>query len=169
MFASNGSYFVIFSIFASLITGRNVAAKVMFLHVSVILFTGGVSGQAPPAGRPPKDQAGPPPRTMQTHPRQGEPPPDQADTPPPRQGEPPRPGRPPRQGEPPHRTRQTPPREEDCSIRSMSGRYASYWNAFLFVKWCCDVITTKLKSQCSRRYLEGVHYILTPKANSTLC
>ena len=33
-------------------TGRNeVAAKVMFLHVSVILFTGGVSGE------PPGDQA----------------------------------------------------------------------------------------------------------------
>ena len=26
-----------------------------------------------------------------------------------------------------------PPREEDCGIRSMSGRYASYWNAFLFI------------------------------------
>ena len=24
-----------------------------------------------------------------------------------------------------------PPREADCSIRSTSGRYASYWNAFL--------------------------------------
>ena len=26
----------------------------------------------------------------------------------------------------------TPPREADYGIRSMSGRYASYWNAFLF-------------------------------------
>ena len=26
-----------------------------------------------------------------------------------------------------------PPREADCSIRLTSGRYASYWNAFLFV------------------------------------
>ena len=26
---------------------------------------------------------------------------------------------------------QAPPREADCSIRSTSGRYASYWNAFL--------------------------------------
>ena len=24
---------------------------------------------------------------------------------------------------------------EDCSIRSMSGRYAFYWNAFLFSEW----------------------------------
>ena len=28
---------------------------------------------------------------------------------------------------------QTPPREADCSIRSTSGRYASYWNAFLYI------------------------------------
>ena len=28
----------------------------------------------------------------------------------------------------------SPRREEDCSIRLMSGRYASYWNAFLFYK-----------------------------------
>ena len=27
---------------------------------------------------------------------------------------------------------QTPPREADSGIRSTSGRYASYWNAFLF-------------------------------------
>ena len=26
-----------------------------------------------------------------------------------------------------------PPREADCSIRLTSGRYASYWNAFLFL------------------------------------
>ena len=44
-------------------TGRNeVVAKVMFLHVSVILLTGGVSGEPPPGpGRPPLDQADPPP------------------------------------------------------------------------------------------------------------
>ena len=27
-----------------------------------------------------------------------------------------------------------PPREADASIRSMSGRYASYWNAFLYAE-----------------------------------
>ena len=32
---------------------------------------------------------------------------------------------------PPPTTEQTPPRETDSSIRSTSGRYASYWNAFL--------------------------------------
>ena len=26
-----------------------------------------------------------------------------------------------------------PPRDADCSIRSTSGRYASYWNAFLYI------------------------------------
>ena len=76
-----------------IITGRNeVVAKVMFLHVSVILSTGGVSGQAPP------------PRTRQTPrrtrpPPQGEPPRDQAD--PPGMENPPGAGRPPQ-------TRQTP-------------------------------------------------------------
>ena len=84
------------------------------------------------------------------------PPQDQADTPP-DQADPPGPGRPhwtrqtpPGPGRPP-RTRQTPwdqadtpqtrqtprdqadpPWEADCSIRSTSGRYASYWNAFLY-------------------------------------
>ena len=38
---------------------------------------------------------------------------------------------PPRTRQTPPRIKETPPREEDCSIRSMSGRYASYWNAIL--------------------------------------
>ena len=83
-------------VFFLIITGRNeVVAKVMFLHVSVILFTGGgVSrqgeppaprqGEPPQPGRPPPDQADPPSR---------ENPPDQAD--PPNQADPPGPGRPP--------------------------------------------------------------------------
>ena len=75
-------------VFFLIIIGRNeVVAKVMFLHVSVILFTGGVSRQ----GEPPA-------------PRQGEPPPDQ--------GDPPGPGRPPPAGRTP-RTRQTPPNQAD--------------------------------------------------------
>ena len=36
---------------------------------------------------------------------------------------------PPQEQTPPE---QTPPQEADCSIRSTSGRYASYWNALLF-------------------------------------
>ena len=117
-----------FSTCNNIFTGRNeVVAKVMFLYVCVILFTRGCSGQNPPVKEnPPWDQADPPgtrqtlppepgrhpPRTRQTTPPLGpgrqHPPWDQADTPTP----------------PP------PCREEDCSIRSMSGRYASYWNAF---------------------------------------
>ena len=71
----------------------------MFLHVSVILLTGG-SPENPPGPRrtplgpgtphPPSDQGEPPPP-----PDQGEPPRDQAHTPPPG------PGTPPDQGEPP--------------------------------------------------------------------
>ena len=111
----------------------------MFLQVSVIhsVHGGGVSGE-PPLGRenPTPPLAGRTPRTRENPPWQGEPP---------WQGNPPRPGRtppsrenPPWQGNPPSRenppgTRENPPREEDCSIRSMSGRYASYWNAFLFI------------------------------------
>ena len=72
--------------------------------------------QTPP---PPDQAATPPPGPGRNHPpwtRQT--PPDQADTPP-DQADPPGPGIP-------------PPREADSSIRSTSGRYASYWNAFLF-------------------------------------
>ena len=120
------------------VTGRNeVGAKVMFLHVSVILYTGGVSGE-PPRDQadttPPRDQADPPGRTppgpgrYPPRPRRTSPGTRQT---PPRQGDPPEPGRPPwDQADPPSREN-PPPREEDCSIRSMSGRYASYWNAFL--------------------------------------
>ena len=90
---------------------------------------GGVSEE------PPRDQADPPRR-------ENPPPGDQADTPGTRQTPPgrtpPGPGRPPwDQADPPGRTPpwkgEPPPREEDCSIWSMSGRYASYWNAFLFL------------------------------------
>ena len=93
-------------------------AKVIFLHLSVILFTGGVlpqcmlgyqhpprPGRHPPRGDPPEQT---PPWTRQTPPGPGRHPPG-ADTPP-------------DQADPPHRG----------SIRSTSGRYASYWNAFLF-------------------------------------
>ena len=113
------------------ITGRNeVVAKVMFLQVCVCPQWGGGClpqcmlgcqtpptrqtppgpGRTPPGpGRPPRDQPhtprpGRPPQTKQTPPR------DQADTPP---------------------DQADPPREADSSIRSTSGRYASYWNAFL--------------------------------------
>ena len=77
-------------------TGRNeVVAMVMFLLVSVILFTGGVCLSAY------WDTTSPPP--MSRHPPSRHPPPEQA-----------------------------PPRAGTPGIQSMSGRYASYWNAFLF-------------------------------------
>ena len=125
------------------ITGRNeVVAKVIFLHLSVIhsVHRGGGGGGLPQCmlgyhhpprpGRPPP-RPGRPPRTRQMHPQTRQTPPDQADTHPPDQADPPGPGRPPQTRQTPPRTRQTPP-EADSSIWSTSGRYASYWNAFLF-------------------------------------
>ena len=108
---------------AKIITGRNeVVAKVIFLHVSVILSTGGglrqgeppLAGRPPWAGRPPSPAGRTPPAERpprQRPPRQGDP----------LAGRPPLPRRTPRQGDPP-------------GIRSMSGRYASYWNPFLLSK-----------------------------------
>ena len=98
---------------------------------------GGVSGQNPPAARTPPGPGRPPPGEP---PRPGRPPPRTRQTTPPGPGRPPCRENPPGPGRPPPRTRQTAPpdqadplpREEDCSIWSMSGRYASYWNAFLF-------------------------------------
>ena len=92
-------------------TSRNEAvAKVMFLHMSVILFTGGVSRKNPPGTREnPLDQADPPRpgrhlQTRQNPPDQADTPPDQADTPPPRPGRQPPPTRekPPDQADTPH-------------------------------------------------------------------
>ena len=86
-------------------------------------------GRHPPGTRQtPRDQADPPgpgrpPRTRETPPR------DQADPPGTRQTTP--------------RTRQT-PWEADSSIRSTSGRYASYWNAFL----CWFVLQRWPKDSC---------------------
>ena len=115
-------------VFFLIIIGRNeVVAKVMFLHVSVILFTGGESpGRENP---PPPDRENPPPRPGRP-PGPGRPPPA-GRTPrtrqtPPNQADPPGPGRPPQDQAPS-------PGKPDFRIRSTSGRYASYWNAFLFL------------------------------------
>ena len=83
----------------------------------------------PPEQRPPP---GPDPLWEQTPPRADIPPewrPPGADTPP--EQTPPRDQTPPEQT-PPLPLGQDPPWEADASIRSMSGRYASYWNAFLW-------------------------------------
>ena len=107
----------------------------------------------------PQDQADPP---RQTPPQTRQTPPDQADTPP-------GPGRPPG-------TRQTPPREADSSIRSTSGRYVSYLNAFLFfliskelhvallsisVSWnvvLCTTTGTTIYSSSSKLYISEIYH-----------
>ena len=123
------------SVIPQFITGRNeVVAKVMFLHVSVILSTGGVSREKPPGQGDPKTRQTPPGR--ETPPDQGDPP-DQAD--------PPEQGRPPGRENPPGPCRPPPP-EADSRIRSTSGRYASYWNAFLL----CGLSFTLCHSLSSR-------------------
>ena len=75
---------------------------------------------APPdqAHHPPGPGTPPPPPT-----RHNPPPQTRHTTPPDQAHHHPGPGTPPPS---------PPPREADTSIRSMSGRYASYWNAFLF-------------------------------------
>ena len=91
----------------NVITGRNeVVAKVIFLHLFVILFTGEEWYPRRHWGRPPRQQI--PPQRRHTPPG--------ADTP--------------SDQTPPDQTH--PPPEADSGIRSTGGRYASYWNAFLF-------------------------------------
>ena len=133
-----------------IITGRNeVVAKVMFLHVSVILYMAGVSGEtpltrqipSPPGTRqtppPPGTKENPlgrenpsPPRTKENPPWTRQTPPRTKENPPSRENPPGTKENPPDQADTP-RTKENPLWEEDCSIRSMSGRYPSYWNAFL--------------------------------------
>ena len=88
----------------------------------VCLSTGGRVSASVHAGIPD------PPGTRQADPpgtRQADTPRDQAGRPPWDKADPPGPDRhPPDQAD-------TPPDQTDCSIRSTSSRYASYWNAFL--------------------------------------
>ena len=103
-------------------------AKVIFSQASVCPRGEGclpqcMLGYTPPGpGRPPPEQT-PPEQTPQASHKSRDPPrpgtpPDQAPLLPPEQT-------PPLEQTPP------PPPEADFSIRSTSGRYASYWNAFL--------------------------------------
>ena len=136
--------------FFFVITGRNeVVAKVMFLLVSVILSTkGGVCLSAcwdttPPEQTPPQSRCPPGADTPQeqTPPGKQTPPPPGADTPP--GADPPLGADTPLEQTNPW-SRHLPgsrhlPRKADSSIRSMSGRYASYWNAFLlFLNFVCN-------------------------------
>ena len=125
----------------NIFTGHNkVVAKVMFLQASVILSTGGVCFSAcwdttplweqtpPPRADTPTEQKPPweqtPPPTSRRHPWPGAHTPRGAHTPP--EQTPPQADTPPGSRPPP------PPSEAGSGILSMSGRYASYWNAFLF-------------------------------------
>ena len=95
----------------------------VFTGVCDSVHGGGVSGRENPPGR--------------ETPLAGRTPPWQGERPPPWQGEPPLAGRPPARiplsrENPPLAGRTPPGRETPPGIRSMSGRYASYWNAFLF-------------------------------------
>ena len=111
----------------------------------MILSTGGGLPQCKLGCQPPPpDQAHHPPGPGTPPTRTRHTPLDQAHHHPPGPGTPPRPDppNPPGTRPPTHPPDQTPrdqtppgtrpPRETDASIRSMSGRYASYWNAFLF-------------------------------------
>ena len=112
-------------------TGRNeVVAKVIFLHLSVIHSVHrGVLPQCmlgyPPGADPPGADT-PPPRSR--HPPTAEPPPPGSSPPPP-----------------------PPPPGADSSIRSTSGRYASYWNAFLFVVYYLSIDCEFMAASCHNR------------------
>ena len=68
---------------------------------------------------------------------------------------------------------QTPPREADCSIRSTSGRYASYWNAFLLIVFLKSRDQLPQKKDPSlqtiegtRRYPWGIQRLVSTQSNS---
>ena len=95
---------------SSIITGRNeVRPGNVFTDVYDSVHRGGSASVH--AGIPPEEQTPPSPTTRSRPPPEQTPPPPGADT--------------------PHLQEQTPSREADSSIQSTSGRYASYWNAFL--------------------------------------
>ena len=112
---------------------------------------GGVSGQGetPLAGRTPPPGSRHPPgagRTPweQTPPEQTPPLPGSRHNPPPEQTPPPGSRHPPSRHPP---GADTPP-PADCSIRSMSDRYATYWNAFLFTCISSASVTLYITQEC---------------------
>ena len=101
----------------------------MFLHMSVILFTGGrgvcvsqdAMGRLPPPGAEagtPQDQRQAPPQTRGRHPLSTPPLGPEAGT--------------------------TPQRSACCEIRATSGLYASYWNTILFFSESVAIVTTNV-------------------------
>ena len=130
-------------------------AKVMFLHVSVCPHGGSTWVATPQTRYTPQDQV---------HPRAGTPRPGT----PPRQVHPPGPGTPwagthPRPGTLPGD--RYAPRSSACwEIRATSGRYASYWNAFLLKHFTglleriplIDLLAAQYVFRC--RLPEQLHY-----------
>ena len=126
---------------------RSCGQGYVFTRVCDSVHRGGLWRTPPGPGRTPQTKENPPrprgtPQTKENPPGPGRtpwtkenppgprrPPPDQGESPGTKEN--PLPGT--RQTPPPRTRENPPPREEDCSIRSTSGRYASYWNAFLFV------------------------------------
>ena len=119
----------------SLLPANEVWGKVIFLHLFVILFTGGVPGQVPPRQVHPQTRCIPP---DQVHPPGSGTPPQTRYTPwagtPPRDQVPPRPGTPPDQVHPPPNQvhplgRYTPPSRypppwEQCMLGDMGNKWA---------------------------------------------
>ena len=130
----------------------------MFLLVSVILLTGGclpqcmLGADTPPRSRYPLEADTPQKQTppgADTPWEQTPPTPLGADTPrkqtPPRSRHSPEADTPPKQTPPrsrhPLQADTPPPLGADSGIRSMSGRYASYWNAYLlFINFRSSII-----------------------------
>ena len=111
--------------------------------------------QTPPGLDPPTRQT---PRTRQTPPWTRQiPPRNQADTPLDQADTPPRPGR------HPPRTRQTPPQGSRLQHMDKSGRYASYWNAFLFWDFffVSNCFRISFNGSESRNSVEGLTYKIT--------
>ena len=103
-----------------------VWGKVIFLHLSVILFIGGLPhcmlGYIPQEQTPPRDQ------------RQAPPPPPGPEAAPPRS---------------------RPPRHSACwEIGVTGGRYASYWNAIFLLEWLTakQVIWVQSLINCSCKF-----------------
>ena len=129
----------------------------MFLLVSVILSTGGESASVH-AGIPPPAKKTPPAKETphKETPRQEDP--HQGDTP--CQGDPPA-----KETSPAKET----PREADSGIWSMSGQYASYWNAFLLQRFFIEVsMATITNKQQKQEKSKRTFITLSIKKKSTL-
>ena len=149
--SKNWNIFINFMRIIMLFTVRNEVAKVMFLHVSVILSTGGLPHCMLGYHPPPQDQAPP---QEQTPTLREQTPPWEQTTPweeiPTRSRPPTR--RPPRKKTPQEQIppgadtpqsrhppqEQTPPRDGHCC-----GWYASYWNAFL-LSMCVNIVACEI-------------------------